>query len=234
MITRIVLAAIVLGTGTAARQTPPFTAYLMEESREIAIARSAAPAVVSTRAGLFVLRKDGRYQLVSPSANGFNCLIQRSFTVPTTNPAEFYEPRLLAPICFNAEASASVMQRDLWIAPLVAGGTPLAEIRRMETEAYASGRLKYPSKTAIAYMLSSAQWLGPNVQHWHPHIMVWAPGLSADDLVPADVGRFDVSSGYPIMDSRYGLKQPLIAIPTRKSIDPVFGPGRETPQTRLR
>ena len=213
--------AIPGGAQTAA--PPAFTAYLMDGDREAAIARSAAPAIVSGQAGVFVLRPSGRYEPLAASANGFHCLIQRSFTVPTTNAAEFYEPKLVAPICFNAEASATVMQRDLWLAPLVAAGTPLAEIRRLEAEAYASGRLTYPSKTAIAYMFSSAQWLGPKVGHWHPHVMIWAPGLTPADLTPAGSGGFGVASGFPIMDARYGPKQPLIAIPAARSIDPDFG-----------
>lgn len=209
-------------------QTPPFAAFLMDEARELALARSAAPPSVTAKAGFYVLRADARYHLVTPSQNGFNCLVQRSFTAPTANPVEFYEPRVTAPICFNAESSATVMQRDLWIAPLVGAGKSLSDIRKAEQAAYTAGELKYPSKTAIAYMFSTANtlWLGTKTGHWHPHVMIWAPGLSPADLMPADLRTFGVESGYPIMDPRFGPQQPLIALPAAKGIDPVFAPSR--------
>jgi len=219
----LLLPMLLAGPMTALGQTPPpFSAFLMEESRELALARSAAPASVTGKAGYYVLRLDGRYEPVAPSQNGFHCLVERSFTVPTTTPQEFYEPRVVAPICFNAEASATVMQRDLFLAPLVAAGTPLLDIRRMENEAYASGRLRYPRKPAIAYMFSSAQWLGPKITHWHPHVMIWVADLEPLDLAPADVGTFGVESGFPVMDPRFGPRQRLIVIPAAKAIDPVF------------
>jgi hypothetical protein len=223
------LVVLLVSLGSAApfaAQATPFSAFLMDERKELALARSAAPEVITARAGFFVLRASGRYEPVNPSGNGFHCLVERSFTVPTTDAAQFYEPRVVAPICFNVEASATVMQRDLFIAPLVAGATSLPEIRRLEAEAYETGRLKYPSKPAIAYMFSSAHWLGPNVGHWHPHVMIWAPGLTPADLVPADVGTFGVNSGFPIMDARFGPQQPLIAIPAARAIEPKYPGGK--------
>jgi len=206
----------------ATAQTPPWSAFLLDPARESALARSAAPAALAEHAGLWLLRPSGVYEQVAPSENGFNCLVERSFTAPSTNPAEFYSPAVTAPICFNADASATVMQRDLFLAPLVARGVPNAEIRTREADAYASGRLKYPEKTIFAYMFSSANvlWLGTEAGPWHPHLMVWAPGFVPADLVPAGVGTFGVHSGHPIMDPRYGPRQILIAIPVATAIDP--------------
>ncbi len=210
------------GTPTAAQAPPPLSTFLLDEARELALARSAAPPAITDKAGFYVLRATGAYELVTPSKNGFHCLVQRSFTVPTSNATEFYQPRLVAPICFNAEASATLMQRDFFITTLVGQGRSLPDIRNAETAAYESGRLKYPSRTAIGYMFSSAHWLGEAVGAWHPHVMVWAPGFLPTDLVPAETGSFGVHSGLPIMDIRYGLRQPLIAIPIGKAIDPVY------------
>lgn len=225
---RLSLIAVLLAVAAHAQPANGVSTFLMDEARELALARSAAPESITGKAGFYVLRAGGRYHLVTPSQNGFNCLVQRSFTAPTANPKEFYDPRMLAPICFNPESSATVMQRDLWIAPLVGAGKTLPDIRAAEAAAYAAGELKYPSKTAIAYMFSTANtlWLGTDIGHWHPHVMIWAPGLTSADLVPADLGTFGVASGYPIMDPRYGPKQPLIALPAAKGIDPIFPPSR--------
>jgi len=193
--------------------------YLIEEAREMSLARSAATAEVTAGAAVYVLRADG-YHLAAEGDNGFACLVQRSFTAPTTEPAEFHDPRLLAPICFAPDAAATVMQRDLFIARLVARGTPLPEIRQAEAEAYASGILQYPDTAVFAYMLSSAQWLGPGITHWRPHVMVWAPGVQAEDVVPKGLRTFGLTSGLPVLDTRYGPKQTLIVIPVTTSVDP--------------
>jgi len=193
--------------------------YLIEEAREMSLARSAATAEVTAGAAVYVLRDDG-YHLAAEGDNGFACLVQRSFTAPTTEPAEFHDPRLLAPICFAPDAAATVMQRDLFIARLVARGTPLPEIREAEAEAYASGILRYPDTAVFAYMLSSAQWLGPGITHWRPHVMVWAPDVEAEDVVPKGLRTFGLTSGLPVLDTRYGPKQTLIVIPVTTSVDP--------------
>jgi hypothetical protein len=216
--------ALVAASARSVRQTPTaFDAYLLDPARETALARSAAPEAISASAGLYLLRATGHYELVASSKNGFNCLVQRSFTVPTTDPAQFYDPRVLAPICFSREASATVMQRDLFIAPLVAAGVSNAEIRRREAAAYADGTLHYPDRAVIAYMFSSGHWLGPNVEHWFPHVMIWAPNVTPEDLAPADIGRFGVHTGLPILDARYGPRQMLIAIPVPHAISPAGG-----------
>jgi hypothetical protein len=188
----------------------------MDEAREAALARSAAPESVTSGAGLYLLRSTG-YELVTPSRNGFHCLVQRSFTVPSSAPAEFYEPRTVAPICFAPDAAATLMQRDLLIAPLVAKGVPLLEIRKAEADAYASGALKYPESAVFAYMLSTEHWLGPGITHWRPHVMVWAPGVEVRDLVPEGVATFGLESGMPVLDTRYGPRQTLVVIPVGPS-----------------
>ncbi|MGE0040962.1 MAG: hypothetical protein AB7H88_04825 [Vicinamibacterales bacterium] len=197
----------------------PLAPYLLDEAWELALARSAGPPQVVAGAGLSVLRADG-YHEVRASANGFHCLVERSFTAPTDNPADFWDPRVLAPICFAPDAVATVMQRELLLARLVAGGGTQRAIRTAVDAAYADGTLRYPETAVIAYMFSSGQWLGPNITHWHPHVMVWAPGLEAGDVAPADVGSFGLHSGLPVIDTRFGPRQPLIVIPVATAIDP--------------
>ncbi|MEZ5285978.1 MAG: hypothetical protein R2712_14450 [Vicinamibacterales bacterium] len=191
--------------------------YLMDEAREVALARSAAPPAVGAGAAVYVLGAEG-YRLAVPGENGFACLVQRSFGVPTTSPAEFAEPRMLAPICHSPDAAATVMQRDLFIAPLVSRGQTLAQVRAAEAGAYESGRLTYPESAVVAYMLSTGQWLGDTVAAWRPHVMIWAPGLSKDDLMPAALAGFGVGSGLPLIDARYGPRQVLLAIPLARDV----------------
>lgn len=213
--------AIVAAAGWAGAQghATSLAPYMMDEAREVALARSAAPPQAADKAGVHVLGPQG-YRLVAPSENGFTCLVERSFTSPTTDPKEFYEPRTLAPICFTPDAAATLMQRDLFIAPLVAKGTPLPDIRKAESEAYASGVLRHPGTAVFAYMLSSAQWLGPGIANWHPHVMIWAPGVEVQDVLPKGLQSFGLASGLPVLDTRYGPNQTLIVIPVTTSVDP--------------
>lgn len=229
----VLLGVLLLGGFAAeasAQERPSALApYLLEEAREVALARSAAPAAVADDATVYVLRPNG-YERVAEGRSGFACLVERSFTAPTTDPEEFYEPRVLAPICFSPAAAATLMQRDLLIAPLVARAVPLPDIRQAEAAAYASGTLRYPERAVFAYMLSSAQWLGASIGHWHPHVMVWAPGVDAEDLLPSGLRSFGPDSGLPLMDTRYGPRQTLVVIPVSTSISPTRAPRSGPPR----
>jgi hypothetical protein len=56
--------------------------------------------------------------------------------------------------------------------------------------------------------------------------MIWAPGLAPADVAPAGIGSFGLDSGLPVMDPRYGPKQPLLVIPVATSIDPAVTSAR--------
>jgi hypothetical protein len=210
------LLALLASTAITAQDHPPFSAFMMEADRETALAQSAAPAPVSTDAGLFLLQGDG-YHRVRTSKNGFNCLVLRSWTQPVSDAERYYDPRLLAPICYSPGATSTVMQREIEIARLVLAGRSIAETQRAVDAAYAAGTLHIPDRVAFAYMFSSAQWLGENVAHWHPHVMVYAPYLDQDQI-----GSFPVNSGLPILDLRAGLPHALLAIPVPHFVDPVY------------
>jgi hypothetical protein len=61
----------------------PLGQYLMPESAEIALARSAAPASISGDAEVMVLRRDG-YATAVKGKNGFVCIVERAWGKPPT------------------------------------------------------------------------------------------------------------------------------------------------------
>jgi hypothetical protein len=65
----------------------PLEQYLMPESAEIALSRSAAPASVSGDAEVMVPRRDG-YGTAMKGKNGFVCLVERAWGKATDH-AEF-------------------------------------------------------------------------------------------------------------------------------------------------
>ena len=77
--------------------------YLMENrGSEIALARNAAPESISRDAEVMVLGRHA-YETAVQGKNGFVCMVERSWTAPIDDP-DFWNPKLPAPICFNAAA----------------------------------------------------------------------------------------------------------------------------------
>src|SRR6267154_2886684 len=71
-------------------------------SAEIALARSAAPTSISGDAGVLTLGVHG-YETAARGKNGFICLVWRSWAAGFDD-AEFWNPKLRAPICLNPAA----------------------------------------------------------------------------------------------------------------------------------
>ena len=84
----------------------PLNQYLMDRSAEIALARSAAPESISGQAGIQVLGPHG-YELAVKGTNGFVCVVERGWMSPFDS-ADFWNPKLRGPICFNPAAARSV------------------------------------------------------------------------------------------------------------------------------
>ena len=74
----------------------PIAQYLMTESAEVALARSAAPASISGNATIAVLKPHG-YETAVKGQNGFVCIVERSWMSPFDWP-EFWNPKMLGPI----------------------------------------------------------------------------------------------------------------------------------------
>jgi hypothetical protein len=157
---------------------PPLSEYLMPRDVETALVRSAAPANISDRATIKVLTESG-YQVVREGDNGFVCMVMRGWTAPTYTPAPLrdlvYDAKVRAPICFDPEASRTVMPYyELRTTLGMEGKTP-DQIAEAVQAAYAKGQLPKRDGVSFAYMWSADQHLGPGVGHWHPHMMVFAP-----------------------------------------------------------
>src|SRR5580704_13609011 len=86
-------------------------------SEEIALSRSAAPISISGDASVLTLGDHG-YETALKGKNGFVCLVQRSWGAGFDD-AEFWNPKIRAPICFNPAAARSVvpgyLERTSWV-----------------------------------------------------------------------------------------------------------------------
>lgn len=146
----------------------PIEQYRMDRAAEIALAKTAAPASISDSGDILVLGASG-YETAVKGKNGFVCVVQRSWANDFSNQTEFWNPKVRAPLCFNAVAARSVLADYLARTKLMLAGASKA---KMEA---ASARVK-PESGAMCYMLSKEGYLGDNVGGpWHPHLMFFYP-----------------------------------------------------------
>ena len=86
----------------------PIDQYLItDRNAEIALARSAAPEVISRDAKIMVLGRDG-YESAVDGKNGFVCVIERAWMSPFDSP-QFWNPKLRGAVCLNPPAARSVL-----------------------------------------------------------------------------------------------------------------------------
>jgi len=150
-----------------ARELAPY--LIRDRAAEVALARTAAPANVSDSATVLVLTRKGFVQAV-PGTNGFTCLVLRSFANRVGAP-NFWDLRVRAPHCLNAPAVRTVLPEMLKRAEWIMSGVSPAEIAARTRRAYASHEFPMPAAGAMAYMLSSRQYLVDS--HWLPHVMFY-------------------------------------------------------------
>ena len=169
--------AIAIHGGEA--QAPPYPSppRPLPEDEEIALAMSAAPPEISTAADIYVLRANGPVKARS-GTNGCSCMVARDLHEGSRYP-----------ICYDREATRTVLHRELMELRLRAKGVIEEDVQRAVVEAYDRGELKAPSQPAMAYMMSSKQVLfaspyaeGRRVGAWSPHVMIYMPGATAEQF----------------------------------------------------
>ena len=166
----------VVSTGLA-QDTYPAKPVPLPDSLEVALAMTAAPAVVSAKATVYAVR-DGRVITLRKGTNSASCMVSRDL-----HPGSVY------PMCFDAEASRTALQRELLQNRLRSEGKSEDAVRAATTDAYKQGTLKEPTRIAVTYMMSPRQVLftsasadGVRAGRWWPHLMIAAPKLDAATL----------------------------------------------------
>lgn len=153
----------------------PLDQYLSsDEKTEIALARSAAPASISDGAEVMVLGREG-YKTAVKGTNDFVCLVERSWAQSEDDP-EFWNPKMRAPHCFNAQAARSFAPIYLMKTKLVLAGKSRPEIKQDIATALDKKELPVLEPGAMAYMMSKQQYLNDKGKSWRPHVMFYSPG----------------------------------------------------------
>jgi hypothetical protein len=204
----------ILAAGTVRAQGgkyPPLADYLMPPDAEIALARSAAPANVSDRATIKVLKASG-FEVAHQGDNGFVCEVMRGWSAPTYTPAQFrdlvYDAKVHAPICFDPAAARMVMPYYELRARLAMEGKSPDQIAEKVKAAYDKGELPRRDGVSFAYMWSAHQHLASGIGAWHPHMMVFAPNYEN-----AMLGGHDFGSPLPQVSDDAGTPFTVVVIP---------------------
>jgi hypothetical protein len=167
--------AVAQAAKTAYPAMAPLDQYLIsDEASEIALARSAAPSSISNGAEVMVLGREG-YKTAVNGTNGFLCIVERSWG-QGTDQAEFWNPMMRAPHCFNAQAARSIARVYLMKTKLVMAGKSKPEIAHAITAALDKNDLPALEPGAMAYMMSKQQYLNDQGKSWRSHVMFFSPG----------------------------------------------------------
>jgi hypothetical protein len=156
----------------------PLEQYLMaDHDAEIALAKSAAPAALSSDANVLVLEKDG-YHTAIEGKNGFTCLVERGWMSPLDS-TDFWNPKLRGPICYNPPAVRSILPYTILRTRLLLSGLTKAQMVEYIQSSVAASLLPVPEPGAMSYMMSKDQYLGDGIGHWHSHLMFHLPRMGA-------------------------------------------------------
>jgi hypothetical protein len=164
-------------------------------SKEIALSRSAAPTSISGDASVLTLGDHG-YETAVKGKNGFVCMVWRSWAAGYGD-AEFWNPKLRAPICLNAAAVRTVLPGYLERTKWVLAGLSRSDMMDRTRAALAANTYVLPEPGAMGFMLSKQGYLSDAGGHWHPHLMffiahtdpaAWGANLSGS---PISAGQGD-------------------------------------------
>ena len=162
------------GNSTAYPSMASIEQYLMpDRNAEIAMARSAAPETISSDAKILVLGWRG-YETAVEGRNGFVCMVERSWT-SAFNSAEFWNPKVRAPLCFNPAAARSILPLTIKRTEMVLAGLSKAQMIDSIKAGFDNKELPTPEPGAMCYMMSRAGYLNDAVGHFVPHLMFYFP-----------------------------------------------------------
>jgi hypothetical protein len=167
----------------------PIERYLMDQTAEIALARTAAPESISRDAEGLVLGRHG-FETAVQGKNGFVCIVGRGWS--SAADADFWNPKVRVPICLNAAAARTYLLRITKITDLTLAGRTLAQVNEAIAAAIAKKELPAMEPGAMCYMMSKQGYGGDSAPHWPSHLMffysdtdpaIWGANLPGSPVI---------------------------------------------------
>jgi hypothetical protein len=91
------------------------------------------------------------------------------------NSAEFWNPKVRVPGCFNAAAAQSVLPITMKRTEMVLAGLSKAQMIDRLKDEFNKKELPTPEPGAMCYMMSRAGHLNDAIGHYVPHLMFYFP-----------------------------------------------------------
>ena len=196
----------------------PLDQYLMtDRNAEIALARSAAPAAISSDAEVLVLGRNG-YETAVKGKNGFVCLVERGWMGPFKGDLSknFWNPKMRGPVCFNPPAARSILPMTYKRTEMILAGQSKAQIID-GIKTFIKQELPPLEPGAMSYMMSKDQYLTDNGDHhWVAHLMFYTP------LMDGAVWGANLPRSPVILNPQFsGAPEPIdvFMVPTRRWSD---------------
>lgn len=140
----------------------------MEQTAEIALARTAAPEAISRDADVLVLGRHG-FETAVKGKNGFVCIVGRGWT--SAADADFWNPKVRVPMCVNAPAARSYLLRMTKETGWILAGQTKAQLNEAIAAAIAKKELPPMEAGAMCYMTGKQGYGGDSSPHWPSHLM---------------------------------------------------------------
>jgi len=207
---RSALALVVTLAASASAHAQVTVATVLPREREIELAISAAPPDVGSKAAVYVFTSQG-YEKARDGENGFTCLVNRD--------SELEGYHVLKPTCWDAHGSRTIVPAILEIAKRRAAGQSVPDVKAGVRQLIADGKLKLFDKVGVAYMLQgdvsdydAATGKVVN-RRFPPHIMIYAPGITANDVGVAGRAAFGDVRAPLIYESATGYRYLVVRVP---------------------
>jgi hypothetical protein len=206
----VVLSAARQGQAQNAKAPYPSMAsldqYLItDRNAEITLARSAAPAAISSDAEVLVLGRNG-YETAVKGKNGFVCLVERGWMGPFDGElaANFWNPKIRGPVCFNPPAARTILPMTYKRTEMVLAGQSKAQIID-SIKTFVKQDLPPLEPGAMSYMMSRDQYLSDDGHHnWMAHLMFYTP------LMDGAVWGADVTNSPVMLNPQFsGAPEPI-------------------------
>lgn len=175
--------ALLVGLGTTYRAMPqvaatpypkmaPIGQYFMDRTAEIALARSAAPESISSKAEVLVLGSHG-FETAVQGKNGWVCMVERGWGL--FDWPEFWNPKVRAANCLNPQAARFMLPLAQKRTALLLAGHSRVEVIAALKAAFEKKELPALEPGAVSYMMAKSSYLTDNGGHNGPHLMFYAP-----------------------------------------------------------
>jgi hypothetical protein len=150
----------------------PIEQYLMDQTAEVALARSAAPDAISRDAKVLVLGRHG-YETAVEGKNGWVCWVGRGWAAIFDWP-EFWSPKIRAAECLNPPAARSMLPYAYKRTELLLAGHSKVEVIAAIKAALDKKEFPALEPGAVSYMMAKSSYLTDSGGHNMPHIMFYA------------------------------------------------------------